>query len=671
MLKYQSLKIIVLFIPLIFSFAQNCINYTGGIGELETIFPDASRFFYEQPRELAIGLSDYNTLNSNLKINFNIDKKIKVSGFGSQKITIEKKNLSIITNTPYFQMSIPGANSSEINNSSRSFYPKIGDQILASFNIKTSPKIDNIKYQIRIIGHFFREENPSDNIYATIAAFSTTTPLNEWTTINFSAIINPPNINYQNLNTIFYRIDLSFPSSTASSSGSFWLDKIDFFVKRNNNCLSWPNRSYSSLKMIEVYGIPYIRDFINNYRYNVGHLSSHYTDLIIKNYDNNYKHFFYINLTPLTKNFDPNKKGWTLLSGGEFTRYIDNLKIVDPHGDCSNLKLFVKPNARYPELLKIEKNIPNQYVVHGCVDNAYLGKITNYNDPRIIDKFFEYLPLFDSYFINPNLKYDAIFFDNLSTANNEISKQTPDTMSVKENFLELVNLINKKIGGLFKYFGNWGYLPYINKTNIFDRTNYYLIKDLVNGYLDEGWLLSPYQNDLSFHDPIKTQLIFKTVIENQNYDYIILIGAFPENNCTSTNQKTSYMISSFYLVNNSNVYFALRPISPVEGSKGSYAKPQCYDNSIFLPIGNPLPVQNIEEMIVTSTNNFSDGALYLRKYEKGLILLNSSNNQTFGYQLKGPFRNYLDQLGRVYNTPTIINVPPQSGLILYSNEPSE
>ncbi len=129
-----------------------------------------------------------------------------------------------------------------------------------------------------------------------------------------------------------------------------------------------------------------------------------------------------------------------------------------------------------------------------------------------------------------------------------------------------------------------------------------------------------------------------------------------------------FMISSFYLVNNPNTYFALRPISPITGTKGSYEKPQCFDSSLYLPLGQPLKVNTIEEMIVTSTPNFVDGALYLRRYERGLVLLNSSNNRTFQYQLRagGPFNKYLDHLGNLYSTSTIINLGPQSGLILYT-----
>lgn len=672
MLNQQIIKLIILgLLPFTLVYAQNhnCINYTGGIGELETIFPDGSRFFYEKSKELAAGLFDYNLTHPGLKINLEIDKRIKVSGFGSQKISIVKKQGETITSTPYFLTRIPGANSlQEINKSSKDFYPQIGDKIKASLKLKTSPEITNLRYKIKITARYYNDINNFQHFL--LASFVTSTALPNWTDINFSIVI-PSFESYQNIDTIFYQIEFDFPSSTASSAGDFWFDKMDFFVERDGSCIEWPSPLSTSLKIFEVYSYEYPRDFINNYRNNSAHLSSYYTDLIIKNYDPNYKYFFYINLTPLTKYFYSNRKGWRGISGGEFNQYIDNIKIVTSTGYCYEEMLPLHPNARYPEFLKLNKDIPNRYKLHGCLEENYVGAVTNYSHSQLIDKYLKYLVSFDSYFINPNLKYDAIFLDNFMPSKTEISKQTLDTLSIQKSFLELASLVHQKIGGLFKYFGNWGYVPYISENQIFDIRNFYLLKDMYNGYLDEGWLWSPYdlQNNLP-PDPRRTHLIFKTVIENKKYDYILLIGAFIDGNCSSTHPLASYMISSFYLINNDNVYFSLRPISLTEGTKKSYQKPQCYDSSMYLPLGKPLEVKTIEEMIVTSTPNFVEGALYLRKYQKGLVLLNSSNSKTFKYQLTtySPFNKYFDQLGNSYLVPTVINLKPQSGLILYGTE---
>jgi hypothetical protein len=673
MLNKQIIKLVLLgLLPIVIISAQNqnCINYTGGIGELETVFPEVTKFPYGKPKKLAIGLFDFNTTHPNLKVDLEIDKKVKTSGFGSQKISIIKKQGEIITSTIYFLANIPGANSSTsspqgINQSSQNFYPKIGDKIIASLKLKTSPEIVNIKYQIKITARYYNEFNDSKDFL--LSSFATSTALPNWTNINFSFTI-PSFGSYQNIDTIFYRIEFNFPSSTASSSGIFWLDQMNFFVERNNNCLSWPSPLESSLKIFESYRYQYPRDFINNYRYNSAHLSSYYTDLIIKNYDPNYKNFFYLNLTPITKYFYPARKGWRIrpVVFGEFNQYIDVMKIVTSTGLCHEEMLPLYPNARYPEFLKLNLNNPNFYKLHVCLEESYMGAITNYTNTQLVDRYLRYLAYLDSYFPNPNLKYDAIFLDNFMPSKSEISKQTPEYSSIQKNFLELANVIHQKIGGLFKYFGNWGYSPYIDENNTSNINNFYLLKDMYNGYLDEGWLWSPYLLINNFlPDPVTTHLIFKTVIENNQYDYILLVGAFIEGNCTSTNQITSYVISSFYLVNNDNVYVSLRPISLTEGLKRSYEKPQCYDNSMYLPLGKPLKVKTIKEMIVTSTPNFTNGALYLRKYEKGLVLLNSSKNLTFEYQLSS-HNQYTDQIGRTYNTPVVITLPPLSGLILYS-----
>lgn len=678
MLNIKITKLVILAaLPLIFTLAQdrNCINYTGGIGELETVFPDTTTFFNKETKQLAIGLFDFNTINPNYKLEFEIDKKIKASGFGSQKISIFKKE-KLATSSPYLIMNIPGYDSLGIKKESRNFYPKIGDKVKASLKIKTSEKINNLRYQVRITARVYEEGIPNNTYHVTFAYFITSTPLSNWTDINFNFTIPSPPQPYQKLETIFYRIDFYFPSSTASSSGDFWFDKMDFFVERNDSCIQWPYPLSTSLKLFEVYGYEYPRDFINSFRNNSAHLGSYYTDLIIKNYDPNYKYFFYINLTPLTKYFYDSRRGWRERSiNGEFNQYIDNIKIITSTGYCHEEMFPLNPKARYPEFLKLNKDIKNNYKLHGCLEGEYAGLMTNYSNSILADNFLKYILLSDSYFPNPNLKYDAIFFDNFMPHRSEISKQTPDNLSIQRKFLEFAHFIYQRVGGLFKYIGNWGYVPYISESDVldtrFDMRNFYPLRNLYNGYLDEGWLWSPYSllNNL-LPDPKRVHLILKTVIENKKYDYILLIGAFKEGFCTSTDELTSFMISSFYLVNNSNVYFALRPLSLTEGIKKTYAKAQCYDSSMYLPLGKPLEVKTIEEMIITSTPNFVEGALYLRKYQKGLVLLNSSNSKTFKYQLTtySPFNKYFDQLGNSYLVPTVINLKPQSGLILYGTE---
>lgn len=678
MIKYQTFKIffITLLIPLLFIKAQNCINYTGGIGEFETALPIANNFFYnnDNDQELTAGLFSFNFNNNpKLKIITSIDKKEKASGFGSQKIIISNEPSTLTTN-PYVLMRIPAFDSNSIHDQTKNFYPKIGDIISSSIKIKTSATIKNIRYQIRVTARYYNPENINEFYHESLASFSTTSASTNWQTINF--LIQIPSSSrpeYKKIDTLYQRVEFYFPSTTSSSTGIFWIDKLDFYIKRDNDCLKWPNPKQSSLKIFDLFALEKPLDFIYSYLHQKAHLNLYYTDLIVKDYDPSYKYFIYVNLTPLTRYFFSEKKGWAMKSNiGEFNNYLDEIKFIAHTGTCTSTMLYLHPNARYPEFLKINKNLANNYVVHGCLDEVYTGGMTNYTEPRLLDKYYEFITRFDSYFINPKLKYDAIFFDNLSTANEEISKQTPTNLDIKRNFIEFINYLNRKIAGQFKYFSNWGYLPYIDETNILHLRNYYLIKDYVDGYLDEGWLISPHDSSLNSYSPQNAQLIFKTVIENQNYDYILIVGAFQEDKCTSTDPKTMFMISSFYLVNNHNTYFALRPISPTTGRKGTYEKPQCFDSSFYLPLGQPLKINTIEEMIVTSTSNFTEGALYLRKYEKGLVLLNSSNNRTFQYQLQNnnQFSKYFDHHGNLYLTSTIINVNPRSGLILYTTEHS-
>jgi hypothetical protein len=129
------------------------------------------------------------------------------------------------------------------------------------------------------------------------------------------------------------------------------------------------------------------------------------------------------------------------------------------------------------------------------------------------------------------------------------------------------------------------------------------------------------------------------------------------------------MISSFYLINNPNTYFALTPLPDLIPKR--YALPQCYEPSMYLPLGNPKTVSGIEELVVTSTLNYSKGALYKREYDNGLILLNSSNDLIFSYYLSTTtfpdISSFIDQYGNIYNLPTLIEIPTTTGLILYKS----
>ncbi|MCS7184114.1 MAG: hypothetical protein NZ866_02075 [Patescibacteria group bacterium] len=149
--------------------------------------------------------------------------------------------------------------------------------------------------------------------------------------------------------------------------------------------------------------------------------------------------------------------------------------------------------------------------------------------------------------------------------------------------------------------------------------------------------------------------------------------------CTITNATTNYLVSSFYLVNNPYVYISFEmPTSDIPIIGGSYEVDSldylCRTSSMYLPLGYSEEVDNINQLVIASTTNYQNGALYRRRYEKGLVLLNTSNNLTFNYLLSSttePYTLYNYHLVNIYNFSTSninLSILSRTGLILYNDE---
>jgi hypothetical protein len=667
--NFKLLLIIsVLFLaPFSISYSQSSIiNYIGGIGEFEVSYPNFNSFFGNKlnNQKISIGLYQKNLDAYGIKSEFDLDTKEKFSGKSSQKISIFKEPGEQITENPQLQFIIPGSGNLSINPENKDYYPKPGDTIEASLFLKSS-SLENIGYRLTLSAIYSSgTKNYQMNIHQTSFEFQST----NWAEKKIYNITIPYLQNYPDLNFLYFKVEFVFPNSSTVSKGIFWLDNAKFYVKRNNNYITWPNKLNSSLKFFEVFRNYYSRDFIELYKKTQLHFSIYPEDIIIKSYDPSYKILLYTHPIVMLKNYDLEKGGWARESS-IINEFIDDLSFITS-GECKIANFYFHPNANYPELLKIDtstQNYPYKYKSN-CSDNAYQGIKTLYSHPFLLDIYSKTLINIKDYFLNQNLKPDAIYLDAIAQGSDDLSVQTPDILSIKRSYFQLLSFLHNKISPLFKIIGNLGYLPYSSINNVQDFINFYSIRKFLNGYLDEGWLLSPYTRSLS-HYPSRTHQIFKTAIENQNYDYILIVGAALGDNCNENIKLKNYIISSFYLINNPNTYFALTPLPDFIPKR--YALPQCYEPSMYLPLGNPKTVSGIEELVVTSTLNYSKGALYKREYDNGLILLNSSNDLIFSYYLSTTtfpdISSFIDQYGNIYNLPTLIEIPTTTGLILYKS----
>ncbi|BAJ50138.1 hypothetical protein CSUB_C0277 [Candidatus Caldarchaeum subterraneum] len=112
----------------------------------------------------------------------------------------------------------------------------------------------------------------------------------------------------------------------------------------------------------------------------------------------------------------------------------------------------------------------------------------------------------------------------------------------------------------------------------------------------------------------------------------------------------SFVLAALYLVNRPNMYITLR------GDEGGY--PSSYIlKDFYVPLGRPL------HSFETLEGDEKNGALLLRRYSNGLVLLNTASSKTFTYFISEKHR---DRAGNIFTG--LITIPPQTGLILYKNE---
>jgi hypothetical protein len=668
----QYLIILLIFYTIFFNnnylFAQinnDCINYTGGIGDFEHYEPSMMSSFMTKNENYirrTAGWYFRNPPNKNYELKFYLDNKEKYSGNASQFIKAIIPPNSTDTQ-PFFQYSIRYYN---LSTETINYYPNGGDVIYGNFKVKFY-NINNLRFRFRIL---YWSGTGSE---LTIYQFSTTSNFsNIWQTINFSATM--PQINSSS--TLTFRFNFETISSTVTTTYNIWLDDFNLYVLRNNECIKWPQKTNtSSLKIFDVYAYPYPEDFIHFYLKNDMHLGSHYRiALPIKYKFRDFKYLPYISLRTLHKyrydfryNNSTSSKWKPRFFGGEFNSYLDffNDFNISTINTSTVMKLF--PQSRYPEYILLDNSTSNMHKKGFEENYSYVLTHSHFESFSIDHHIKSLIKLEKKLHNNSYLSSDIVFFDNYNRSTGmHVSRNYPIFEQAVLAYNYFVKNIYNKIGLLYKHIGNLGYNPFMDEAYQDMRKNYISIKDKVFGYLDEGFLLFPRES-LRPANYLEMHRVYKTAIENKDKDYILIIGAYRHPYCDNINYNTTtFMIGSFYLINNPNVYFALRPVGELSG----YNAPQCYPSLFYINIGNPVNVNSIEELVISTSTN-ADGILYKRDYTKGLVYVNTSPSQIFNINISSSTVNFTscrisDREERLnLNQNVTLSIQPLSSKILY------
>jgi hypothetical protein len=664
----------------IFSQTNNCINYAGFIGSFESDFDNKGRQF---------GFNTYfpNKDYRNLIVKFSLDPINKAEGNFSQKIEVIRENT--ISDLDYFNFYLSGysilppLSTSSYVSSYREYYPKSGDRVDISFKIK-SEILSNIRYEI----HIRQKPTSGIDIYSRIINPTTTSFLN-FTEFNYSTtVIN--NIQEGNLTPFTISIRILNTSTPTTSRATFWIDDLKVYVYRLNSnntyeCLKLPQKRLSSLKFAEVFAAGrFYYDWIYFYsNLDLWDSGDYMINTLIKYHNPNFKIFVYdypnkilYRLKPTTTNPDiySFKNRWSLRR-----KYIINLDPINKIFSSSSVTTTILDyppltvNSPYPDYFLTTSS--NRFLGHKGYYNEYkqASAIFNLSNPFVIDFFQKY--------IYKNFKDLSFkFFDGarMDTTNVILNRsgggpnyQIPDD-NLRRLYLlyVLYNKYDKAIQSTGKYLSsNFGYNSY------FDRASHYLGFDkFLEGYMSEGFLINrnlTLKNPNNTHSEIKSY--YDRFKDKKNYNVLMMYTNYSW--CTDTSPTTTYLVSAMYLTNSESNYYSFemedRDITPGGSEEISSRGLICRTEMMYLPLGRPEYINSADEMVISTTTD--GGRLYRRRYEKGLVLLNSSENNSFTYILSTstePFSVYKDQLGNIYNfsnRPITLNIGPQRGIILYND----
>lgn len=683
--------------------ANRCINYLAGVGRMEV---SSYNILWDKPNtteDIIFRGRDYKSnfilpsgwwftgINENSDVKIYIDREIHSGGSENNGSLYFETNK--VVGRPQFYIGRVAIWLAEdrISSETRNYYPRYGDELKVRLKYRLD-QLQNATINLRLVSewniigtndrHWFtfgsKILNLSPNNFSSFEATATLPYPHQVTTtpISISAVL----------------IDFHIIFASADDSDKkikLWVDDIELFTFRNRNCLTLPEQRRSFLKFFEVFGhVPEWgkvanADFVKLYKENVL-LSNSYNDifLINKELNPNFRYTFY--LSPSTFHRYRKYNTSSLLDKfrapenlSEVLNFFDDIQIpttTDTPSDHGNhISYRIHHNSHYPEYLLIRNNALNLYDYPYRL-TRYMISITNHI-PLVQDLFQNYFFKLDTtLFYKSNLSPDFYFIDNFNHGGG-----TDHSPKFKPNKLYFYKNSYQFLSPLRKYFMNVGYGNLSTWINNPER------KFGVSGFMNEGWIYNPEYFNYAENSSTVFNWLVSSVIENKDLNIIMLIGAYPyynnpananrpDRNCTDTEPVIRSLVSLFYLVNNHNVYYALVPGGrDREGYVGNkYYVPQCYTQSMFINLGQYSNVNNINQMIIAT--NSDNWYLYERRYERGLVVFNSSPNFSYSYRINWqnlPYQTYREYFtNTVYssNTSNLIIIPPKSGIILYYDE---
>ena len=678
------------------SYAIETINYLAGIGEFEIGLPYNNITPLEE-----IFLKGRNNDFNLLPFGWSITGLPSIKNF---KFRIDRNN-SVESNGSSFYLEI-NSTTEKLNNFSlyssiwlskdriatitRDYYPKDGDFL----DIRLTYRVDeaqNVNIYLRPYVRWILDNN---NITSTMLTSSPLILNQQQNFIDTEIITRIPlrseiSNQIKDMERIVIYIYFNFPNNDNTKKLKLWLDKIDVYALRNNEYLTLPSeRRESSLNFAEIFvygpdwGLKPGYDFIKLYLDNIK-ITNSFRDiyLINKKLDSSFKHTFYISPTTFHRykkynTTTDNEKYVSRVGLSEPTTIFDDIQIATntdvPYASRNHPAYRVHPNARYPEYLSLRTNMPNYYN-YPYMGTKYMIGVTHHK-PYFIDLVNKYFYNLDYYiFEKSSLAPYFYFIDNYNARSYTSS---PEIEFRELNMYNYFKNVDKNLYPLRNYFINLGY------TGLSPLSP--LKKFGLKGYMNEGWLYNP---EYFTYPNTSTAIynLFASVVENKDLDAIFLVAGYPHYSvggnpnsatptCSDNHPIVRSIVSSFYLVNNNNVYVALVPsgYSDIYGEGDKYGPPQCYPQSMFVEIGDPEEINSINSMIIGTTSD--NWYVYERRYTKGKVIFNSSASSTYSYSINWanePFQRYREYFSDYIYTNSSsspIDIPPKSGIILYNDE---
>ncbi|MEM4495183.1 MAG: fibronectin type III domain-containing protein [Candidatus Caldarchaeum sp.] len=614
-------------------------NYFGGLGELETVVSNV------RERE---GFADifnpyWNWMkwpqgSKGAKAEASIDFNDFVSGAGSQKISIQRTNESgedtrLILTSWKIQPKNP---------TYKIFYPLPGEKIVFTFSYKTSEKVINIEYAVMM--YFIVRDNTGNERYLPpLYVLRTQEASPFWRKVSFTAEV-PANFTAVRIYAIF--------TCRKSCAGTFWLDSFVLHTEPEKR-LPLLGKDKINFKLAAIHGEVFGKDpleLAQKYDLLLGGLA---TNTYVKGLNTQVLSLLYFNDPSLassrrnSSNTPPCMMRWNGTTPVyEFLHYWPSVY----GGVSEEWLLSASSSAKYPRI-----NSSGYFIVR----EKYCEFLVDIGREDVIEtalKNIEMLYVYAGY-RNPTLS-PILFHDNLPNfvylwnMDGAPPSKYPDRETRKIILDHMLNRLKKSILD-----------PYPDRKIIANIGTYsneefqYVVRFDYDGVLIEYFTRI-------FNKTLSPSLLYQQFHALKNYPdnkVVVLVDTVPGQYVELWNENPmlvpenvrrhfGFVLAALYLLNRPNTYITLR------GDEGGYSSSYILKD-FYLPLGRPL--QDLE----TVEGDEKNGALFLRRYSNGLVLLNTASSRSFTYFVAEKHR---DRAGNVFTG--LITIPPQTGLVLYRNE---